>query len=218
MLTSLGQQFSPELLREHGIHACLSKPIRQSEFYNTLIRVLNDTGSQPLPSAPAVEPLQKIQPVKQSHPRVLLAEDNVVNQKVALKQLEKLGWEADVVSNGAEAVEAWRRCGHPIILMDCQMPEMDGYAATAQIREIQRSVGIPAPRIIAMTADAMKGDREKCLAAGMDDYLSKPVRISDLQNVLERKTGNLPEHSPPALQRSSLEREDRPGALEKGIA
>jgi two-component system sensor histidine kinase/response regulator len=119
--------------------------------------------------------------------RILFAEDNKINQLVAGKQLKKLGYHSvDIVGNGFEAVSAWQQGNYGIILMDCQMPEMDGYAAAQKIREQEREKKLPHVPIIAMTANAMQGDRELCLAAGMDDYLSKPVNERDLKTVLER--------------------------------
>lgn len=116
--------------------------------------------------------------------RVLLAEDNVANRKLAIAMLDKLGYAADAAANGVEAVEAWGRFSYDAVLMDCRMPEMDGFRATAEIRRQEASSGrIP---IIAMTADAMEGDRLKCLQAGMDDYVSKPVSFESLAAVLER--------------------------------
>ena len=106
-----------------------------------------------------------------------------MNQKVALKQLERLGFEAHVVENGEKAVQALKETDYRVILMDCHMPEMDGYEATARIRSLQKE---KRSCIIALTADAMQGDREKCLAAGMDDYLTKPLRIEELKGVLEK--------------------------------
>ena len=139
------------------------------------------------PPTPARNHLRKMAPIAANGARILLAEDNKINQLVGLKQLKKLGYEnVQVVSTGAETLEAWRKNHDGIILMDCQMPEMDGYEATRRIRETEAEMNLPHTRIIALTASTMQGDRELCLAAGMDDYISKPVHAEELRAALER--------------------------------
>jgi CheY-like chemotaxis protein len=118
--------------------------------------------------------------------RVLLAEDNPVNQMVALKQLMKLGCAVDIAKNGLEAVEAWQKGKYQAILMDCEMPDLDGYEAARKIRELETAHNLPPVRIIAMTAHAMQGDRDRCLAAGMNDYVAKPVDAKALKEALEK--------------------------------
>jgi two-component system sensor histidine kinase/response regulator len=141
--------------------------------------------------------------------RVLFAEDNKINQLVGLKQLNKLGYNVDIVSNGREAVEAWQREKYNVILMDCQMPEMDGYEATRKIRELEIEQNLPPSQIIAMTAHAMQGARDLCLASGMDDYISKPVDKEELKKVLEKTTASA---SHPTSQFKSKIDTDKPAA------
>jgi CheY-like chemotaxis protein/HPt (histidine-containing phosphotransfer) domain-containing protein len=137
-------------------------------------------------------------------PRILLAEDNVVNQKVAARVLEKEGFVVDVASDGRQAVDAWRRATYDLILMDCQMPQLDGYEATREIRREERETSsvrrIP---IIALTAHAMKGAADDCRRAGMDDYLTKPLDISRLQDVLDRFMGRADGEQAPAAASSA---------------
>jgi two-component system sensor histidine kinase/response regulator len=188
MLTSLGQ--SPETQQMQGkiIDACLTKPVRQSQLFDTVVNVWakhQGTGvSARIPTGPA-SPRGKlvIGPMFTScRMRVMVAEDNIVNQKVACRMVEQLGLRADVAGNGLEAVEMSQLAPYDLILMDCQMPEMDGYEAT---REIRRKEGINRRTvIIAMTAEAMTGAREKCIEAGMDAYIAKPVRLADLGEAL----------------------------------
>jgi CheY-like chemotaxis protein len=116
-------------------------------------------------------------------PRTLVVEDNAVNQKVAVRMLERLGLRADVAANGREAVEMCRMVPYDLIFMDCQMPEMDGFAASREIRQME-SVGHSSATIVAMTAEAMAGTREECLAAGMDDYIAKPVKFDHLRDAV----------------------------------
>ena len=195
MLTSLGQFLDGPTILENGISACLIKPIKQSQLLECLARVAAETtpsGSQTTAffhriNRPAEAPSDPAKNI--SHLRILLAEDNPINQKVALKQLQKLGFAADAVSNGQEAFDALQARVYEVVLMDCQMPVLDGYDATRRIREEEQAGGIFAGRrhgIIAMTANAMKGDREVCLATGMDDYVSKPIRPDLLKTILQR--------------------------------
>ena len=170
-------------LRLVGIpnHSVLTKPLHQSQLYDAMICALSEHGSQThAQNSHARQPQKDFGPVV----RILLAEDNVVNQRVAQLMLEKLGQGADVVSNGVEAVEAAERLPYDLILMDMQMPEMDGLEATRRIRHGSSS-GQREPRIVAMTANVLQGDRERCLLAGMDDYISKPVKLEELARVIE---------------------------------
>ena len=173
-------------MREAGISAYLVKPAGQSELFDSLAVALAQDAI-PLhrsaqPAAP--RPAAAVAAEERSRVRVLLAEDNSLNAKLTMQQLQHLGYIADSVANGREAIEAVMKRDYQIILMDCQMPEVDGYQATIEIRRLERESGRTARRIIAMTANALAGDREKCLAAGMDDYLSKPTRHDDLAAAL----------------------------------
>lgn len=174
-------------IKNAGILASLTKPVRQSQLYNTLIEVMSTPAEhhedlvQPQAAGGLKTGVQSI--------RILVAEDNPVNRKIALMQLEKLGYRADAVANGKEALEATLQIPYDLILMDCQMPEMDGYQATKQIRK--REGKDRHTVIIAMTANALEGDREKCIEAGMDDYVGKPVKVQALQKVLDQWTKSI---------------------------
>jgi len=208
MLTSLGNQLDAADMKKSGIEACVLKPVKQSRLFNRLAEVMaghvmhdqrpieaprttleaDRSNSHPgritaktgrltvISSPPAVSPNTK-------GARILLAEDNIINQKVAVGLLQNIGYAADVVANGLEAIAALEHTPYDLILMDCQMPELDGYETTQRIRAMQTN---HITRIIAMTANAMRGESEKCLAAGMDDYLSKPVRLEALRAMLTR--------------------------------
>jgi PAS domain S-box-containing protein len=182
MVTSLGRR---ELdMQGVDIAAFMHKPIKLSHLYNALISLF---GEHPPLHMPQSEPTewQFDAGLAQRLPlRILLAEDNTVNQKLALRLLERMGYRADVAANGLEVLEALQRQSYDVILMDVQMPEMDGLEASRAIHEGWTAE--QRPRIVAMTANAMQGDREECLDAGMDDYLTKPIQIKALQAVLER--------------------------------
>jgi len=172
-------------IREAGIDAYLIKPVKMQQLQQTILRVAGGrTGAEPHPRR-VVVPDSRVNAAPDARRlRILLAEDNIVNQKVALLQLQKLGHTVDTAANGLEVLGALELVRYDVILMDCQMPAMDGFEATRQIR--QRSFGSKTVPIIAMTANAMQGDRESCFAVGMNDFVSKPVRLEDLAAALDR--------------------------------
>ena len=186
LLTSVGRRGDGERARDVGVDAYLTKPVRQSQLYECLRTVLGQPAKPQESTRPALVTRHTIAEAQhQIRPRILVAEDNPVNQKLIARLLEKMDYRADVAANGLEAIEALARIPYAAVLMDCQMPEMDGFEATAEIRKRDREKGIHTP-VIAVTAHAMKGDRERCLAAGMDDYISKPVKSDDLKTSLNR--------------------------------
>jgi CheY-like chemotaxis protein len=180
LASSLGRREVDEA--EKLFAAYLPKPIRQSQLFDTLVGLLADeTATHAPPTAPV--PRFDAQLAARHPLRILLAEDNVVNQKLALRLLQQMGYRADLASNGIEAVESVERQVYDVVLMDVQMPEMDGLEASRRIT--QRWPSAKRPRIVAMTANAMQGDRELCLQAGMDHYLTKPIRVDQLVQALE---------------------------------
>ena len=201
LLTSLGRRGDASAAQQCGFSGYLTKPIRKTQLQACLETVLGfpapDTPSppQPLVTSHFLKDVQRQQAI-----RILVVDDHQVNQQLGVLMIERLGFRADVAGNGKEAIEALSRIPYDLILMDCQMPEMDGYEATRQIRKAEkiqsetkesssptasplspRSFHVP---IIALTANAMQGDRDKCLKAGMDDYLSKPIRPEELSRIL----------------------------------
>jgi signal transduction histidine kinase/AmiR/NasT family two-component response regulator len=196
LLTSRGERVQPAELAALGIAACELKPIHPDRLNRTLTQLMAPvSAAPPAPAAPPAAPAAATGtsfPAPRTHAPILIAEDNPVNQKVTLLQLRKLGYTADLVQNGREAVEAVRTKPYALVLMDAQMPELDGIAATRRIRAGQAAgePGFPARlAIVAMTANAMAGDREECLSAGMDSYLAKPVKLDALREAVDRHLG-----------------------------
>ena len=200
LLTSQGQRGDAAAAQAAGYGAYLTKPVREAQLYACLATLCARAAAVPAGHSTLVTRHSLAEAAARAATRILVAEDNVVNQKVAVRMLEKLGYRVDLAANGLEALDALARLPYAAVLMDCQMPEMDGFAATREIRqrealdegpeatdsEIARSVDSASRHIpiIAMTANAMQGDRERCLASGMDDFVSKPVTSQDLQRAL----------------------------------
>lgn len=186
MMTSLGLGEHSRRAAEIGFAAYLVKPVKQSRLQEALVMALGKSSGLST-SLLGMSPVLPQTTPREDRPRqslrILLAEDNPVNQKVALRQLESLGYKADVVANGQEVLDLLQQVRYDLILMDCQMPVMDGYEATRRLRQQERRSGHRTV-VIAITANAMQEDRERCLQAGMDDYLSKPVLKEDLQRLL----------------------------------
>lgn len=186
LLTSVGRRGDAKLVSEAGFAAYLTKPVHQGQLYDSLRLMMGMTSESAgvQPSAPLITKHSVDEAAARVRLRILVAEDNVINQKVAVRMLEKIGYQADVVANGREAVEALRTIPYALLLLDCHMPEMDGFEATQLIRRHEGSM--KHTPIIAMTASAMQADRERCVASGMDDFLSKPVKRADLHAMLVR--------------------------------
>ncbi len=187
MLTSVGKQGDAKCLEKLGFSAYLVKPIKRLQLFDCLRIVTGKSGDAEKYTSRQIVTQYFISEDHKKRVRILLAEDNIVNQRVALHILEKkLGYHADIVTNGKEAIEYLEKMDYDLVLMDCQMPEMDGYEATQKIRDENSTVRDRKIPIIAMTANAMKGDREKCLEVGMDDYISKPININKFTDTIER--------------------------------
>nr|HET7857842.1 GAF domain-containing protein [Caldimonas sp.] len=179
LFSSLGRREAGDT--EGLFDAYLAKPIRQSHLFDTLVGLFAKEPVAPVAPTPAKPQMDPEMATR--HPlRILLAEDNVVNQKLALRLLQQMGYRADLASNGIEAVESVQRQTYDVVLMDVQMPELDGLDATRRICALMPAAN--RPRIVAMTANAMQGDREMCIEAGMDDYLTKPIRVDRLVEAL----------------------------------
>ncbi|MEI7637973.1 MAG: response regulator [Syntrophus sp. (in: bacteria)] len=185
MVSSLGRRGNAAILEQIGFGGYLAKPVRKSQLYDCIVLVLG-FGAGKLPKTAAMVTRHTVTEIAHRSARILVAEDNVINQKVAQSTLSKLGYKVDVVANGLEAVRALELINYSFVLMDCQMPEMNGFEATAEIRNPESKVLNHKVPVIAMTANAMKGDREQCIEAGMDDYLSKPVKKDEMAGMLEK--------------------------------
>jgi len=190
LLTSMGVHQEHAMEAQSAFASCLTKPVKPVQLHEVLVRVISGTKAIPV-RKPITS--QKLDPklAERMPLRMLLADDNVINQKVAMRLLQQMGYRPDVASNGVEAITALDRQTYDIVFMDVMMPEMDGLETTKVIRERQKNKSrYPTYKssliIVAMTASAMQGDRERCLAAGMDDYLAKPVRPEDVRKVIER--------------------------------
>ena len=189
MLTSAGMRGDGARCRELGISAYLTKPVSQSELHEMLFMLLDGEAAK-TPEGALITRHVTHEKRAGASLKILVAEDNLVNQKLAVRMLEKRGDQITVASNGLEALAALQTGAFDLVLMDIQMPEMDGFEATAAIRESERGTGKHQP-IIAMTAHAMKGDDDRCLNAGMDGYLTKPIRSEELHALLDGFSVNL---------------------------
>jgi CheY-like chemotaxis protein/HPt (histidine-containing phosphotransfer) domain-containing protein len=205
LLTALRLRPGDERIAKTGISFFIYKPIRLTQMFDTLYRAITGHARQEkkTPATPTFDTT-----MASKHPlKILVADDNPVNQKVGVSLLQKLGYKPDLVSNGLEVLASLEKQHYDLLFLDVQMPEMDGYEAARQIR--QRWRDSQRPIVIAMTGGALSGDREKCLASGMDDYLAKPLRIFELQEILRRwshlksEGGRSPRSTPPPPQQSA---------------
>ena len=191
MLSSSGNRLEPGASHLTGFAASLTKPVRSSELFDCLITTMNSGLQVDRDEVGPHEPPAQGAAAPGAAGMILLVEDNKVNQMVGSKVLQNLGYRYDIANNGLEGVRAFEAGSYDAVLMDCQMPEMDGYEATGAIRRLEADTGAARRTpIIAMTAAAMEGDREACLASGMDDFITKPVRLEIVATVLARWVGS----------------------------
>jgi two-component system, sensor histidine kinase and response regulator len=214
LMTSMGQRGHAARSAQAGIAGYLNKPVRQSQLYDCIRTVMGSPSPGSTQLAPQTAEIVTAHSLREAKGlrriRVLLAEDNQTNQMVAVRMLELMGYQVDVAVNGVEAADACRNVTYGAVLMDSQMPEMDGLNATRQIREFEVALGKPAVPIVGLTADAMQGDREKCLAAGMNDYLSKPFKVEQLRQILDKwchspESGSAPEGAALIHEQSAID-------------
>ncbi len=191
MMTSLGRRGDAKLFKSIGFSAYLTKPVKQSQLYDCLATVIGASVSEAGTPETGLVTRHSISEARRLKVRILLVEDNPTNQQVALGILGKMGFTADAVGDGKEAIRALETVAYDLVFMDVQMPVMDGFEATAAIRSSRTAAINPRVPIIAMTAHAMKGDRERCLKAGMDDYIPKPIVPKSLAAVLDKWLGQV---------------------------
>jgi PAS domain S-box-containing protein len=208
MLTSVGQRGDAARLEATGFSAYLTKPVRQSRLYDCMVAVALGAPAGPEAARQSIITQYSTVEDHKRRIRILVAEDNYTNQMVAVKCLEKLGYRADTAANGFEALKALETIPYDLVFMDVQMPEMDGFEATKRIRDANTSVLNHYVPIVAMTAHAMKGDRERCLEVGMDDYVSKPIRPRELAAAIGRQLGS--GRSRPSAGRGRVVPADKP--------
>jgi CheY-like chemotaxis protein len=195
LMSAFEVQFKQEQLQQSCFAAVISKPLKQSQFFDSIVQTLSNMVTKDVIDYSSIGQVSLLPKDHKAYPaqatggelRVLVADDVSTNQILVLKLLESLGYSGRAVANGREAVEALEMSSYDLVLMDCQMPEMDGFEATKVIRQ-SKDPRIAATTIIALTANAMSGDREKCIEAGMNDYLSKPIRKDKLAAILKTWT------------------------------
>ncbi len=186
MLTSIGNYSDIERFQNIGFAGYLRKPIKQAQLLDCLKIITGSTVNNENKLSDQIITENSIIESKRENVRILLVEDNVINQQIAIRVLEdKLGYRTDIAQTGIEAIKLMKDIDYSLVLMDCQMPDMDGYKATQAIRDINTKVINSNIPIVAMTANAMEGDREKCIASGMDDYITKPIKLNELTKVIE---------------------------------
>jgi CheY-like chemotaxis protein len=221
MLTSADRQGDAARCRAIGMAAYLVKPVKMVELQRIIAMALGEDGSGSKTGLSRGNGKKTIvpdtAPTKKRSLRILLAEDNAVNQRVAVRLLQGYGHVVVVANHGGEAVEALSKGPFDLVLMDVQMPQMDGFEATRAIREREAATDQHTP-IIAMTAHAMKGDRERCLAAGMDEYLSKPLQREELLRILNWVAEQLEDDTTPPVMRGEEERPDSPATIDIAAA
>ena len=216
LMTSFGQRGDGARMAQAGFSGYLIKPLRQTQLHECLALVMGRAAPMAGSRGQIITRHTVSESTRRSE-RILMVEDNVTNQKVAMAMLQKLGWRADVAANGLEAVRALKNIPYDLVLMDCQMPEMDGFTATRQIRAQSSGVLNPRVPVVAMTANAMQGDRERCLAAGMDDYIAKPIQAEELAKKIEHwlhATGRSRSMDHPATDLEASQAEAEPAAQE----